>query len=464
MLGSKKVFINNMRNIISAIVLLLSLSVQAEVYRIRSAEELKRILLIAGDRVILEQGNWTNQNLVFKGVGTAEKPIRLTVENPGSVVLTGHSSLLIDGSWLIVDGLSFKDGYTLKENVISFSEQSDNCRLTNTSIIDYNNPDSKIRNSWIVLYGLRNRIDHCYIKGKTHVGTTIGVYVSEEPNHHRIDHNFFDGRPPLGRNGGEIIRMGTDQWSMYDSHTIVEQNIFAHCDGEIEIVSNKSTNNTIRNNLFYESAGMLTLRHGNKASVYGNYFIGNQKKGTGGVRIIGEDHKIHDNYLYGLTGTGLNAAVTFMNAWENPPLHGYWQVKNVEVRNNTIVDCCESVVVGSGKNAKTFLPPLNTLVSDNIIVAKTPIITWTEPTANRPENIRFENNIVYGMEKEENYPVGIEVTDPRLAPNMLGIYEREAMEDNGVGTQSTTDMHIALLNATDIGPNWMSFERKFEIK
>lgn len=457
---------DNMRNIISGIVLLLvlSLSGQAEVYRIRSAEELTEIKFAPGDRVVLEQGNWVDQKLIFEGAGTAENPITLTVEGLGTVVLTGSSSLVIDGSWLVVDGLSFRDGYTLKENVVTFSEQSDNCRLTNTSIIDYNNPDAKLRNSWIVLYGFKNRVDHCYIKGKTHVGTTIGVYVSDKPNRHRIDHNFFDGRPPLGRNGGEIIRMGTDQWSMHDSYTVVEENIFAHCDGEIEIVSNKSTNNTIRNNLFYESVGMLTLRHGNKASVYGNYFIGNQKDGTGGIRIIGEDHKIRNNYLYGLTGTGLNAAITFMNAWENPPLYGYWQVKKVEVRNNTIIDCRESIVVGSGKNEKTFLPPLNTVITNNIIVTKTPIITWTEPTAKTPESITFENNIVHGTEKQDSYPEGIEVLDPKLTLNKLGVYEKNLLVENGIGAQSMKDIHVALLRAENIGPNWMKLKMKFEIK
>src|SRR5690606_21896340 len=183
----------------------LSFSLFGAEYRIFSAEELSRLNLTAGDRVILEQGDWTDQKLIFKGRGTERRPIILTVDNPGRVVLRGSSSLVIDGSWLIVDGLSFKDGYTLKENVISFSDKSDNCRLTNTSIVDYNNLDKSIRNSWIVLYGERNRIDHCYIKGKTHVGTTIGIYVSDKPNYHRIDHNFFAGRPPLGKNGGEII-------------------------------------------------------------------------------------------------------------------------------------------------------------------------------------------------------------------------------------------------------------------
>lgn len=456
-------YINSAGKIVAAgILTLFSFSVLAKEYSIRSAEESRMLTLDPGDRVVLEEGVWVDQSLIFKGAGTAENPILLTVENPGSVVLTGSSSLVIDGVWLIVDGLSFKEGYTLKENVISFSEQSAHCRLTNTSIIDYNNPDVKVRNSWVVLYGIKNRMDHCYIKGKTHVGTTIGVYVSDQPNYHRIDHNYFDGRPPLGRNGGEIIRMGTDQWSMHDSFTTVEENIFTHCDGEIEIVSNKSTNNTIRNNLFYESAGMLTLRHGNKARVHGNYFIGNQKEGTGGIRIIGEEHNIYNNYLYGLTGTGLNAGITFMNAWKNPPLYGYWQVKNVEVKNNTIIACRESIVVGSGKNAKTILPPLNTLVSNNIIITQTPLITWTEPAAKHPRNIKFENNVAYGMAKED-YPQGIEIEDPKLELNTLGLYEQKE-GDRKIGAQVAAEISIKLFHAKDIGPSWMSLEREFQIK
>src|SRR5690606_8956799 len=172
----------------------------AKEYSILSAEELNTIHLAAGDIVLLKGKTWQDQKLVFKGQGTETSPILLTVENPGETILTGSSSLIIEGSWLVVDGLVFKNGYTLKENVISFSEKSDNCRLTNTSIVDYNNPDKAVRNSWVVIYGTRNRMDHCYIEGKTHLGTTIGVYVSEQPNHHRIDHNYFANRPPLGRN------------------------------------------------------------------------------------------------------------------------------------------------------------------------------------------------------------------------------------------------------------------------
>lgn len=453
--------------IVSLILTTLSLTNFAKEYRIRSAEELNTINLASGDKVVMEGEEWRDQKLVFKGQGTEASPILFTVENPGKVVLTGSSSLIIEGAWLIVDGLSFKNGYTLKENVISFSEKSENCRLTNTSIIDYNNPDKAVRNSWIVLYGIKNRVDHCYIEGKTHVGTTIGVYVSDQPNHHRIDHNYFAGRPPLGRNGGEIIRIGTDQWSMHDSYTVVEENIFANCDGEIEIVSNKSTNNIIRNNLFYESKGMLTLRHGNKATVYGNYFIGNHKEGTGGIRIIGEDHKIYNNYFHGLTGTGLNATITFMNAWENPPLHGYWQVKNVEVRGNTIVACNASIVIGSGKNKKTFLPPMNSVIADNIIVlAKAPAVIWIEPEAKKPENIKFSNNIVFGTQSNpgEEYPEGVKISDPKLRPNPYGVLERSQNSLTALGAEVMNNIQTSLFKTENIGPRWMQLKGNFKIK
>ena len=92
----------------------------------------------------------------------------------------------------------------------------------------------------------------------------------------------------LGVNGGETIRIGTSANSMESSRTIVENNTFKNCDGEIEIISNKSANNIFRNNLFLESKGSLTLRHGNNTLVEGNVFLGNNVSKTGGIRVINE--------------------------------------------------------------------------------------------------------------------------------------------------------------------------------
>jgi poly(beta-D-mannuronate) lyase len=142
---------------------------------------------------------------------------------------------------------------------------------------------------------------------------------------------------------------GTNDWSFHPSYTLVEDNIFDQCDGEIEIILVKSLYNTIRRNLFYESDGMLTLRHGNYNTVRDNFFIGNGKKNAGGVRIIGEHHTVSNNYMQGLRGTGIMSAISIMNTVENPKLNEYW------------------IVIGSGKDAVRKVPPDSLFISYNYI-------------------------------------------------------------------------------------------------
>lgn len=160
---------------------------------------------------------------------------------------------------------------------------------------------------------------------------------------------------------------GTNDWSFHPSYTLVEDNIFDQCDGEIEIILVKSLYNTIRRNLFYESDGMLTLRHGNYNTVRDNFFIGNGKKNAGGVRIIGEHHTVSNDYMQGLRGTGIMSAISIMNTVENPKLNEYWIVKNAVIDSNIIIDCSEAFVIGSGKDAVRKVPPDSLFISYNYI-------------------------------------------------------------------------------------------------
>ncbi len=73
------------------------------------------------------------------------------------------------------------------------------------------------------------------------------------------------------------MRIGTSDYSMEISATIVEGNYFEYCNGEVELISIKSCENRILNNTFFESEGGVCLRHGNRNEVAGNYFIGNNK-------------------------------------------------------------------------------------------------------------------------------------------------------------------------------------------
>ncbi|TKB98692.1 polysaccharide lyase 6 family protein [Pedobacter cryophilus] len=373
---------------------LLNTSSIAKDYVVSSAIEINILKLAPGDTVILKQGDWKDQKIVFKGKGTEKQPIYLLSSTASSITLSGNSSLKIEGEWLVVDGLAFSDGYSDKEDVIVFTKNTSNSRLTNSSILNYNHPDKSIDYKWISLNGTNNRVDHCSLKGKTHQGTTLVVWLSEKPNYHQIDHNYFGPRPPLGVNGGETIRIGTSQWSMYDSNTKVEYNIFDKCDGEAEIISIKSGYNQINNNLFYECDGTVTFRHGNNSEVANNYFIGNGKKGTGGIRIIGENQSVHDNYLQGLTGTGLRAAISVMNGLKGPKLNEYFAVKNASIKNNVIVNCVEAFAIGAGKNSTRVVPPTNLTVSNNYIIK--PKILWN--LEDQPLKLTVSNNYVKGAE------------------------------------------------------------------
>lgn len=416
-------------------------------HNIRSAAELAALNLQPGDRVVMQPGDWSNQQLVFKGKGTKEAPITLLAADPGKIILKGNSNLLIDGQYLVVDGLNFTQGASQKKDVVVFSKETSYCRLTNTAIVDFNAPDKKQDYKWVSLNGDHNRVDHCYIKGKTHQGTTLVVWVAEKPNYHQIDHNFFDYRPDLGVNGGETIRIGTSQVSLNDSYTMVEDNVFYQCNGEMEIISNKSGHNTIRNNLFYECAGTLTLREGNFADVYGNYIIGNGAKGTGGIRIIGEGHKVHHNYLTGLTGTGLKAAISLMDAIPNSALNGYMQVKKAEIKNNTIVNCAEAIEIGAGKRDDRSLPPTRISIIANLVLASDPIVYTDQPLG-----IKIKRNLVFNVKLPGDLPDGFDMKDPRLQKDGLNIYQPEDIRKIGAPPLSTEQRR--LFDGFGIGPAW----------
>src|SRR5690606_36598921 len=119
---------------------------------------------------------------------------------------------------------------------------------------------------------------------------------------------------------------------------------------------------------FYECVGTVTFRQGNNSEVANNFFIGNKVKNTGGIRIIGENQNVHDNYLQDLAGTSLRAAISVMNAYENPEAFEYLQVKNASVKNNVIADCNEAITIGPGKDSKRVVPPINLTLQNNVVI------------------------------------------------------------------------------------------------
>lgn len=432
-----------------------------------------------GDTLTMANGLWTDARIVFQGHGTEAAPILLRVETPGNVIINGRSNLRIGGEYLIVDGLRFIGGESPSGAVVEFRNggDSDYCRMTNCAIVDYNPASSGTDYKWVSIYGSNNRVDHCYFEGKTHSGTTLVVWLSGQPNYHLIDFNYFAHRPELGVNGGETIRVGTSDWSMYDSYTIVENNYFEHCNGETEIISNKSCENIYRYNTFYECEGTLTLRHGNRCTVEGNFFIGNKLSDTGGVRIIGEDHVVFNNYFEGLFGSGYRSALPFMNGVPDSPLNRYFQVKRAVVAFNTFVDCRSTILIGAGANEELSLPPLDCVIANNAVKTGHTVIQEDD----EPINLTWEGNIMQGSSLGIDQPAGITWADPNLIHGDDGLWRptedspllsaatgdysfitedmdgqaRGASKDVGADQQSFEPIVRRPLTSLDAGPDWL---------
>jgi len=396
-------------------------------YKVANMEEYNQAVkkLKPGDSVILSAGIWKDAQLVFYGEGTEQAPITLTVEEPGKTTLEGQSTLQMHGNYLIVDGLVFINGYSPKGEVIEFrkgtSLTANHSVLRNCVVDRYNKPDRSTQDAWVNLWGRHNTVEYCYFGGKTNQGVTLIVWPNGEghnENFHRIYRNYFAKRPNLGSNGGETMRIGTSHVCEQNSNTIVEGNYFEHCNGEVETISVKSCENRIIDNTFFECEGSVVLRHGNRNEVSGNYFIGNMKPYTGGIRIINEGHKVFNNYFYGLRGKDFRGPLVIMNGVPNSPAHRYVQVKNVEVSFNTWIDCELPWQLGVGSDAERTLAPENVKICNNLVYCtQEPLLI---KAFDKLDGITFSDNLLYsdkGNEVGEGFIKG----DARLGRGPGGI-------------------------------------------
>lgn len=380
---------------------------------------------VPGDIILLQKGDWHNANIQLNANGTEKLPITYKVENAGSVWLTGQSSLSLGGSWLVIEGWHFTDGFAGKKAVISFrsskTQLANHCRLTNTVIDGFNNPKRMDENYWVELHGRNNRIDHCQFRDKQNMGVLLAVILDNDlskENYHSIDHNHFGFRIPLASNTGEMIRVGVSEHCEFNSNTQITDNFFDNCDGETEIISIKSGANTIRGNLFKECQGSVVLRHGNKNLVMDNLFLGNGKIGTGGVRIINEGNWVLNNFFYRCRGEGFRAPLCIMNGVPNSPAFRYLPVKDALVANNSFVDCaplgfCE------GSDTERSQAPVNVLMVNNIIHNKTDKLVYL--IFDQITGFHFAGNLV-NKEQTKSLVAGFSKTDlPKLDIDSIAV-------------------------------------------
>jgi poly(beta-D-mannuronate) lyase len=339
----------------------------------------------AGDIILLKNGIWKDVEIKFRGKGTKDKPIVISAETEGKVTIEGKSYLKFGGQFLVAKNLHFKNGFSPSNAVVDFrinkEEIANNCKLTNSVIEDFNKPKRDDSDLWVQFWGRNNELSNCYIAGKTNRGPTVRVSIEgieSINNYHQIINNHFGPRPVKGGPSGETIQLGNSYTSMSPSYTMVANNLFEECNGEVEIISSKTNYNEFRNNVFYMSEGSVVTRHGNYCTIDGNYFIGDGvNENIGGIRLINTGHWVTNNYFFNLKGKSFRSPLAVMNGIPKSPQNRYNQVTDVVVAYNTYVNCLSPWQFGVGTNIdqKDVLPkseirsarPIRTTVANNII-------------------------------------------------------------------------------------------------
>mgnify|MGYP003634300229 CR=1 FL=1 len=385
----------------------------------------------AGDVITLANGIWKDVEIEFYGRGTKNNPIILKAETSGKVTIEGASSLSVGGEYLEVRGLHFKNGYTPSKTVIQFKINDDkvanHCKVTQCVIEEFTQPDRHITDHWVEFWGQNNELSNCYITGKSNFGPTVRVFLKGNEhikNYHQIINNHFGPRPRKGGPHGETMQIGDSGTSMAPSHTYVANNLFDHCNGEVEIISSKSNFNEFRNNVFFESEGSLVLRHGNYATIDGNIFIGNEKsKFIGGIRVINTGHWITNNYFYKLKGTTFRAPLAVMNGIPKSPLNRYNQVTDAVIAYNSYIDCKTPFhfSVGSNVSQSDVLPaseirsarPVRTIIANNLIY-NSKIDNYPIKNYDKVDGVIFKKNILNSENKSDVKPEGLMAKDIKV--------------------------------------------------
>ena len=423
----------------------------------------------AGDVLMLKNGEWKNLTINFNSNASSGFPITLRAETPGKVILSGNSTLTFSKPFLIADGLFFKKGQINSGSVVNFN--SDYCRLTNSAIVDYNPEKFDVRYYWIYLKGSYNRIDHCFLKGKSNMNPVLGN-DNENARYNRVDSCYIKNIPYVPKaNGREIFRIWgyghDDQTGNDGAYFTIEYNLFEQSDGEgTEIVSLKSNYNVVRFNTVIASRGGLVSRRGKFNTFESNIILGQGIKGSTGIRVAGANQRVINNYISDVSEDGLRLiageyyekSLTTGFAPKKKSLPKYLQVQNGYFANNVIINCGgNGIDIGFSykndwPNLQMVLLPENNKFKKNIIYnCKGSSVSFQIQDKQKPLDVFrfkpnvFEENIVWGSKSNISpIPQGIIFVLPKFTINKKGLYQFE----------KTNNCILQPLTSKEVGTRW----------
>jgi len=421
---------------------------------------------LPGDVVILKNGTWTDAPLKITKGGSAELPLVVRAETPGSVVFKGTSKLDIYAPYVTVDGLHIQKGGEVAATMIAF--HSINGIVRNTAITDDNAPTLKIKDHYVVFAGSNNLLDHCLFKGKS---TFDSVIKNANPNRHNsVTGCYFKDIPYIDRHGKQIFQIfGYSQKGDDGAFFTIEGNLFDHADGEgRELISLKSNRNRVIRNTIIATRGDIDMRYGNSNTIQDNIILGKGCAGARGIRVAGENHVVQGNFISGCESgimvecgdsfekdlTGKYIVDIGQPTGDLGRVPYYEWVKNLTLRDNIVVGSTGADLDFGGRykvdwpKLQCILLPESCLVQNNRFVRPNGGISvaGTVPDADRDPVLpkmtylpnKFAGNVIVGGTN------GFEPSKAGFVVEPIPLGWSEAKEA----------AKLKPLTAADVGPDW----------
>jgi poly(beta-D-mannuronate) lyase len=406
-------------------------SLHAETIKVSSIQSLQQAInkSTPGDVIIVANGTYsTTESIVVNSKGTKEKPVTIKAETTGEVEIGGAKGFTISpgSEYIIIDGFRF----THTTGTAGILSGATHCTITRNLFECKAPADSKGTRPCFNVSGDDNEISYNTFQNKTDEGQMLSVQGpggDKMAKHTWIHHNYFYNFPPRANNCS-AIQVGLSGRSMDSAFCLVEYNLFVKCAGENEgAICNKACNNIYRFNTFGEGTEELSLRHGNKCQVYGNFFMGST-----GLRFSGDDHRIYSNYF-----NGCSEAIVCTNGdgevKDGSKLTCHDRPDRVEVTYNTLINCRNNFRMPPRANG---LGATSIIFSYNIISGGSPVSI----SGNYPGAV-WKDNIIWNTGGGNISPSGYRNSDPGLKENDYKLQKHGSIPDS-----------LRPLTKTEVGP------------
>ena len=394
----------------------------AATYTVNNATDFNNLpRLNAGDVVQLNSGtygaiNKTLESSISDDTTAKNNPVLVYSVTPGGVVVNAPSKIILSGRGIILAGLDFGPNSGIMTGSSYMVATASASRYMTLSNLRFNGCAAGATDGhWLYIQGFNCSIEFCTFteRPETSSNSTVSFMpnISEGgvavPRSHRLSYCYFGPRYVGTVNGFESIRIGVGDVQTFDMQVTIEHNLFYRSiwrndlssGGEPEIISNKSKGNKILNNTILESQGGICLRSGDNGTVDGNFIFGGgyfsdsntialrtSLASQNGIRVIGQNHEVRNNYVENVSGVDIHAALCLMSGesdyYPGNPATGatnngsYAPAHNAKIYNNTFLNCRE-ISLG-------FLSADSYTNSSGLYVAKS------------PTNVLFYNNVWQG--------------------------------------------------------------------